>query len=94
MLAPDAWARVKAAITVSPAPVTSYTSFVTVEIWVTFSFSKRLIPCSPRVISTALHERVFRSLFPALIRDFSSLISTPDASDASARLGVIRETPA
>ena len=72
MSAPAARARLRAPITVSPAPVTSYTSRATVGMCTTaFPASNSDIPCSPRVMSTA---RVFnrrKSTRPTRMRSAS-----------------------
>src|SRR5579884_1564481 len=64
--APAEMASERVLTTVSPAPVTSNTCRASVGIWVISPLlSKRLIPCSPRVIKTAWQPSFFRSVFPA-----------------------------
>ena len=82
----------KAASTVSPAPVTSYTSFATVGIFLN-PFENIAIPSSLRVIITFLSSHSSLSFNPTFCRLSSSDINKPVAVCASSLLGVIKVAP-
>ena len=95
-VAPAARARVKVAITVSPAPVTSATSSVPwMGMWSgARPGSKSAMPSLPRVTSTALQPSFSRSVRPAASsRRRSWPMVTPRASSTSGSFGVTAVMP-
>ncbi len=93
-LAPAARARASVAITVSPAPVTSNTSRAAASTCTGGRpFSKRLMPCSPRVTRTARQPRSERTRRPAARRSPGPRTRSPVACSVSSWLGVTTVTP-
>src|SRR5574341_2180336 len=85
--APAASMTARAAITVSPAPVTSSTSRFSAFTENTFLPLNSAMPCSPRVSSSASRPSLSRSC-PARCRRSLSSFQVPTTSRSSARLGV------
>ncbi len=84
----------KEAITVSPAPVTSYTSLATVGFFmILLSLLSIAIPSSLKVIIGTSKDASFLNFFKAFSKLASSTISTPVAIFASFLFGVRRYAP-
>ncbi len=80
------------AITVSPAPDTSYTSRASALTCSSPSCEKSVIPSSERVSSSASNASASRS-FVTRARRSSSDVHRPTTSRSSARFGVISDAP-
>ena len=81
-------------MTVSPAPVTSNTAWAAVAMWTgRRPASKRLMPCSPRVMRAAAPPVSVKSRAPARRRSASPRMRMPVACSASSWFGVTRVAP-